>query len=378
MIRLFHTSDWHLGRLLYGKSLLEEQQFALVRLLELIDEKRPDALLISGDIFDRTLPPEAAVQLFDWFCVEAVLKRKLPVFLIPGNHDSAERLGFGSALLRSSGLTIYSRIEDALKPVRLNGADGSSAMVYGIPFLEPALIARFLEDDSLKTHDAVSRALVTRMRSTFIENTPTVLLAHAFVVGGESSESERDLFVGGSSVIGSDAFDGFDYVALGHLHKPQSAGASSVRYSGSLLSYSKSEIDHAKSVTEVIIDGSAISYAFHTLEVKRPLKYVEGTLAELSVTDADDSYMIVGLTDTGPVLDALARLRAVYPNILHVSRSGGYVPTELPSLARARERESMSDLDLFASFFNDTVGTELSAEERTVLIETLTSLERPT
>jgi len=376
VIRLLHTSDWHLGRLLYGKSLLDEQKHALTRLLELIDEKRPDGLLIAGDIFDRTLPPEAAVQLFDWFCSEAVLNRKLPVFVIPGNHDSAERLGFGSALLRSSGLTIYSRIEDALKPAHVKGADGSEALIYGIPFLEPALIARFLDQENLKTPDEVTRALTAKMKSERTSGVPSVLIAHAFVVGGESSESERDLFVGGSAVVSADAFDGFTYTALGHLHKPQTAGSANVRYSGSLLSYSKSEVDHSKSVTEVVINGNDVSFEFHSLPIKRALKYLEGSLAELSARESDDSYIIVGLTDRGPVLDALARLRAVYPNILHVSRSGGYIPAELPSLARARERESMSDLDLFAEFFNDTVGTELSNEERDVLIETLSGLSK--
>jgi exonuclease SbcD len=252
-------------------------------------------------------------------------------------------------------------------------------MVYGIPFLDPALISKFLDRPELKTPDEVTRALVEKMRETLPPGLPSVLIVHAFVVGGESSESERDLFVGGSSVVGSDAFDGFSYTALGHLHKPQHAGLESVRYSGSLLSYSKSEVDHAKSVTEVTIakDG-ALSFELHPLEVRRPLRYLEGTLEELSAREPDDALIIVGLTDSGPVLDALAKLRAVYPNILHVARAGGYVPAELPSLAKARERESLTDLELFAEFFNDTVGAPLSDDERVALIETLGSLERST
>jgi exonuclease SbcD len=375
MIRFFHTSDWHLGRLLYGKSLLDEQAFALARLLELIDEKKPDGLVIAGDIFDRALPPEAAVQLFDWFCSEAVLKRKLPVFVIPGNHDSAERLGFGSALLRSSGLTIYSRLEDALKPVILKGSDGSQALIYGLPFLEPALVARFLDQDALKTPDEVTRALAQKIRLEHPPGVPSVFIVHAFVVGGESSESERDLFVGGSSYVSADAFEGFSYVALGHLHKPQAAGFDHVRYSGSLLHYSRSEVDHAKSVTEVsLADDGAVKVAFHSLPVQRGLRYVEGALEDLIKNDVDDSFVIVGLTNSGPVLDALARLRVIYPNVLHVARAGGYQPTSLPSLARAREREALSDLDLFAEFFSDTTATELSADERTALVDAIESV----
>ncbi len=381
MIKFLHTSDWHLGRLLYGKSLLEDQAYALAGLLELIDEKRPDALLIAGDVFDRALPPEAAVQLFDWFCSQAVLKRRLPVFVIPGNHDSAERIGFGSALLRSSGLTIFSRIEDALKPVRLKGTDGTEAMIYGVPFLETAVTARFLDDESLKTPDDVTRALVVRIRNEHPKDIPSILICHAYVVGGEGSDSERDLFVGGSAFVSSDAFKGLSYVALGHLHKPQAAGQSNIRYSGSLLTYSKSEVDHLKSVTEISMraDGSFDS-SFHSLPVLRALRYFEGSIEELvarrtTLTDVErDAYVIVGLTNSGPVLDALARLRVVFPNVLHIARAGGYVPATLPSLAKTSERDSLSDLDLFAEFFSDTTSLTLSAEERTALIEAIKSV----
>jgi exonuclease SbcD len=381
MIKILHTSDWHLGRLLYGKSLLEEQAYALTGLLELIDKTKPDALLIAGDVFDRALPPEAAVQLFDWFCSEAVLKRQLPVFVIPGNHDSNERIGFGSALLRTSGLTIFSRIEDALKPVRLKGADGTEAMIYGLPFLEPAMIARFLNNESLKTPDEVTRALVKRILTEHPVGLPSILLCHAYVVGGEGSDSERDLFIGGSAFVSSEAFEGLSYVALGHLHKPQTAGQLHIRYSGSLLTYSKSEVEHSKSVTEISMaaDGT-FETAFHSLPVRRALRYFEGSLGEI-VSSAEkfsalerDAYVIIGLTDSGPVLDALARLRAVFPNVLHVARAGGYVPATLPSLAKARERETLSDLDLFAEFFTETTSLSLSADERTALIDAITTV----
>lgn len=390
MVRFFHTSDWHLGRLLYGKSLLGEQAHALARLLELIDEKKPQALLISGDIFDRALPPESAVKLFDWFCSEAVLERNLPVFLIPGNHDSAERLGFGSRLLRERGLTIFSRVEDALKPVALKGDASDEILIYGIPFVEPQLIARFLGDDSLKTPDETVRALSRKMIQQHPKGRPSVLLCHAFVIGGQASDSERDLFVGGSAYVNVDAFEGFSYTALGHLHKPQAAGRENVRYSGSLLAYSKSEVSHPKSITEVELqpDGSLTSREL-ALPASRELIYVEGELQNLldrarSMSERErDSYVIAGLSDAGPVLDALAKLRAVFPNILHVARTAGYVPASLPSLAKKKERETMSDLDLFAEFFTDTTSETLTSDERTCLVDALSVLqaterERPT
>ena len=382
MIRIFHTSDWHLGRLLYGKSLLEEQAHALARLLELIDEKNPQALLISGDIFDRALPPESAIKLFDWFCSEAVLSRGLPVFLIPGNHDSAERLGFGSRLLRERGLTIFAHVEDALKPVPVRGDDGQTVLVYGIPFVDPQLIAQFLGQEKLKTPDETVRALAKRMIALHPAEASSVLLCHAFVIGGEASDSERDIFVGGSAYVNVDAFEGFSYTALGHLHKPQTAGRENVRYSGSLLSYSKSEVGHEKSITEITIspDG-AVTTALLTLPVSRELIYVEGELTELverarAMSERErDAYVIVGLKDQGPVLDALAKLRVVFPNVLHVSKTAGFVPAVLPSMAKQKERETMSDLDLFAEFFNDTTSENLSAEERTCFVEALGALE---
>lgn len=381
MIRLLHTSDWHLGRLLYGKSLLDEQAEALEQMLNLIDRQKPHALLIAGDIFDRALPPEAAVKLFDSFCSRAVLDRNLPVFVIPGNHDSAERVGFGSRLLRARGLTIYSKLEDTLQPVSLRGDDGEDVLIYGIPFVEPVEIARFLGNEELKTPDATVRALVQKMLEQHPKDKPSVLLCHAFVVGGESSESERDLFVGGSSVVATDAFNGFSYTALGHLHKPQRAGDERVRYSGSLLAYSKSEVDHIKSVLEVHLTNAGELTVFpHTLPVTRSLRYIEGEIEQLlkagekENSNAKNDYVIAGLTDQGPVLDALSRLRVIYPNILHVSRAGGYMPSALPALERLKAREEMSELDLFAEFFNETTGQELNAEERTALIEAIHSM----
>ena len=228
MVRLLHTSDWHLGRLLYGKSLLEDQAQALEQIIGLIDRIKPHALLLSGDIFDRLSPPEAAVRLFDEFLFKTIIERKLAVLVIPGNHDSAERVGFASRILRERGLTIYSKPEDALKPVRIAG-DGSEVMAYGIPYLEPRLIGEFLKKP-LSTPDEAVRSLCDEIRLTRKPSENSVLLAHAFVVGAQTSESERDLFVGGSSHVAADAFEGFAYTALGHLHRAQAAGGERVRY----------------------------------------------------------------------------------------------------------------------------------------------------
>jgi exonuclease SbcD len=381
MVRLLHTSDWHLGRFLYGKSLLEDQAAILQRLLELIDRVKPHALLIAGDVFDRALPPEAAITLFDLFLRQVAGERKLPVVMIPGNHDSCERLGFASKLLRDRGVTIFSRVEDSLEPVIIKGDGGAEALIYGIPFVEPLLISRLLGREDLDTPD-LSVGVLCR---TIIERKPkdasAVLLCHAFVAGGESSDSEKEIFIGGSSSVDRRAFEGFAYTALGHLHKPQRVGSEYVRYSGSLLPYSKSEVGHDKSITEIRIHSNAKpELEYHCLPQLRKLRYIEGDLENLIRLAVDDEsredYLIAGLTDRGAVLDAFAKLHLYYPNLLHVSRSGGYSPDIAPALARARERENLSELDLFSEFFQSASGAELSAPEREELIATLAEIER--
>ena len=377
MIRFFHTSDWHLGRFLYGHSLLEDQAFILDRLIELIDEKLPHALLISGDIFDRSLPPESAVTLFDSFLRKVANKRRLPIFIIPGNHDSNERLGFAASLLRQLNVTIFARLEDCFSPVKITGDNGTSALIYGIPFVEPILIGRLLGNEEIRSPDAAIQLLCRALLEKKPEDLPAVLLCHAFVAGGEVSESEKDIFIGGSSQVDSRAFNGFAYTALGHLHKPQTAGSANIRYSGSLLPYSKSEIGHLKSITEIVLDASGkVESTNHTLSQRRALRYIEGELQTLvsegqSLSEDRDDYIIAGYTDRGAVLDAFARLRLVYPNLLHISRAGGYEPSSLPALSRLREKEKLSELDLFAEFFRDATGADLNDFERDTLIEAL-------
>jgi exonuclease SbcD len=387
MIRILHTSDWHLGRQLFGRSLIEDQTFVLDRLLDLIDSTKPHALFIAGDVFDRSLPPETAVTLLDNFLTEAAAKRGLKVFLIPGNHDSCERLGFASKLLRDRGVTIFATIEDSFSPVKITGEDGAQALVYGIPFVEPIVISRALErraalaNAPLTTPDLAIRALCQALLAEKTEQLPKLLLCHAFVAGGESSESEKEIFIGGSSLVDSNAFAGFAYTALGHLHKPQSAGSPAVRYSGSLLKYSKSEIAHEKGILEVLIrpKGEAkveISFETHRLPILRQLRFIEAELAELlraaGEDERRDDYIIASYTDTGAILDARAKLLAVYPNLLNVSRAQKFLPGSAPALAKERER--LSELDLFAEFFSASTGSELSADEREVLIGAINEL----
>lgn len=377
MVRLLHTSDWHLGLHLHGRSLIDDQAFALDRLLDLIDDTQPHALLISGDIFDRAFPPEAAVSLLDRFLNEAAGRRRLPIVMIPGNHDSCERLGFASGLLRDRGVTIFSRVEDAFEPVTIHGDDGAEVSIHGIPFVEPVVIARALGRAELETPDLAIGALCREILTRNPSKRPAVLLCHAFVAGGECSDSERGIFIGGSSLVHARAFEGFAYTALGHLHKPQLAGNASVRYSGSLLPYSKSEIARDKSVYEIHIGASSVEVKPHRLEQLHRMRFIEGELQTLltaaSQDPSSDDYIFASYTDTGAVLDARAKLLAFYPNLLNVSRAQAFMPASQPANTR-REYEKVSELDLFADFFQEATGSELQAAEREALIEAIGEL----
>jgi exonuclease SbcD len=389
MIRLLHTSDWHLGRQLYGHSLLEDQAFALDRLLELIDSIQPHGLLIAGDIFDRPLAPEAAVGLLDRFLHEVASKRRLSVFLIPGNHDSCERLGFASGLLRERGVTIFAKVEDSFTPVCLRGDSGTEALIFGVPFVEPADVGRALGRVDIETPDQalselcreLCRELIATNQSAPDAHLPRVLLCHAFVAGAQTCDSEKEIFIGGSSIVNATAFQDFAYTALGHLHRPQPAGADHIRYSGSLLAYSKSEIGYPKGIVEVRISSAAkVEHTTHHLPVRRPLRFLENELHELISQAANDSgredYIIASYTDQGAVLDAFAKLYAVYPNLLHVSRALGFNPATLPMLEARVNRDTVSELDLFAEFFQAAAGEALSEQERIALIKVIDELGR--
>lgn len=388
MVRLFHTSDWHLGRVLFGKNLIEDQSEALDEILRLIDAHQPHGLLISGDVFDRSLPPEDAIRLLNQFLLQVIKDKKTPVFLIPGNHDSAERLGFASHLLKDSRLHIFSRLEDSFHPVVLEGDDGVSVQIFGIPYIDPISIAQYLNDFNLRTHDEGLRALCKKIRQPMNANLSSVLLCHAFVAGGEESDSEKDLAIGGSSVVHVSAFEGFSYSALGHLHKPQTLAQGKIRYSGSLFKYSKSEAKHRKSITEVFFDDNGLSHSKeHFITTRRTLHYLEGELESLidlgkslqsetpapvtqEIEPRSEDYIITGLTDQGAIVDAFSRLRTVFPNLLHTSRVDRFQPKTLAGVS-INQQKNKSELDLFAEFFREATGTELNPEERSILIESL-------
>lgn len=356
-MRFLHTADWHLGRVYHGLSLLEDQARVLKDFIRLADDVRPDAILIAGDVYDRSVPPADAVRLLDVTLTRLVVELRIPVVVIAGNHDGPDRLGFGSGMLERAGLTICGPVSAAPRPVVLRDAHGEVA-IYPLPYAEPAMVRSLLGDDALDDHQAALAAQLQRIRSAHVPGRRSVVVAHAFVVGGAESDSERPLSVGGSAAVAAGIFDGFDYVALGHLHRPQQAGSPRIHYAGSLLKYSFAEVDHSKSVNLVELDATGgCTVERLALPPWRDLRVIEGALDEIIAAAATDAaredYILARLSDRGALLDAMGKLRTAYPNALAIERPA--LEGEGNGRAGADHRRVRIQ-DLFASFYAEVSG----------------------
>jgi exonuclease SbcD len=380
-MKFIHTSDWHLGRLFYGVHLTEDQAHVLEQLMALIKDAKAEALLVSGDIYDRAVPPPDAVKLLDEVLSRIVKGLKTPVILIAGNHDSPDRLGFGSQLLAGVGLYVQGSLSTETSPVVIHDEAGPLC-IYAIPYAEPALVRQQLAREDIHDHEAAMRALVERVRLVHPPGARSILMTHAFVAGGEESESERPLSVGGASTVNADCFEGFHYVALGHLHRPQSAGSETVNYSGSLLKYSFSETAHTKSVSLVEMDAEGrCTVERIPLTPRRDVRRIEGALADIlngpQAGESREDYVMVTLLDKGAILDAMGQIREVYPNALHIERPTWGAGGEFQG-PRVDHRQ-MDEVELFGQFFSQVAGNDLSEEQRSAfaaIVNTMRQRER--
>lgn len=376
-MRFLHTADWHLGRVYHGVSLLEDQAHVLQGFIRIAADTRPDAILIAGDVFDRSVPPAEAVRLLDLVLTELVLELKIPVVMIAGNHDGPDRLGFGSELLTRAGLTVRGPVDAGAEPLVLRDAHGEVA-VHALPYGEPAVVRAAYGDESIADHHTALAAQARAALAAQPVGRRSVVVAHAFVLGGSESESERPLSVGGSGAVGAEVFDGFDYVALGHLHRPQQAGSERIQYSGSLLKYSFAEADHAKSVNLVDMDAQGrCTVQRIPLVPRRDLRIVEGELEVLLATaaadPARDDYLLARLTDHGALLDAMGKLRTAYPNALAIERPD--MVGDGPGRA-ATDHRRIRVQDLFASFHEDATGLGLEPAAAAALERIVGRLEQ--
>jgi exonuclease SbcD len=374
MATFIHTADLHLGRLFYGERLLDDQEIVLDQLVALVAERRPTAVLIAGDVYDRSVPPAEAVALLDDLLVRICGDLNTPVVLIPGNHDSAHRIGFGGRLMGAGRLHIVGPLGAKTEPIVLTDETGEIA-VFPIPFLEPGRVREATQCDDVRDQATAWTQVMARVREG-AAGRRTVLVGHAFVQGGTISESERPLSIGGAETIDAKLFEGVHYVALGHLHRAQSMGSKRVQYSGSPLKYSVSEVEHIKSFTVVEMDAVGdIEVERVPVQARRDLRRIRGRLADLLTGpvqgDAQD-YVVITLEDVGPVHEAMARLRTVYPNTLHIERA--VVTATTPGRFVGKDHRELTLEEHFATFFGQVTGAAMTDEESAALRDVLGEL----
>jgi len=377
-MRLLHTSDWHIGRSLHGADLLAEQERVLGALADVVAAERVDAVLVAGDVYDRAVPSADATAVLD-----RVLTRLraagAAVVLTPGNHDSARRLGFAAGLLAVSGVHLRAAVPTLDEPLLLSDAHGDVA-IYGVPYLEPEVVRAELGVPDARGSAAVLSAAMDRVRADLFlrPGARSVVLAHAFVGGGVPSDSERDICVGGVDLVPEEVFDGVDYVALGHLHRPQTL-TPRLRYSGSPLAYSFGEAGQTKQAWLVELDDRGLSDVRAVpLPVPRELSVLTGTLAELlgdpALTPAEQHFVSAHLTDPERPVDPMRRLQARFPHCVHLEWSGSDAGDDGRSYQeRLRGR---SDLEVVGEFVDHVRGTATTPGELDLLTRALSAAAR--
>lgn len=387
-MKFIHTADLHIGKRICEHSMLEDQKYILGQILQVVDCEKPDAILIAGDVYDKSVPSAEAVQVLDDFLVD-LSRRNVKTFVLSGNHDSAERIAFGGRLMQERGVYMSPVYSGSFTPVTLKDEFGE-VDVWMLPFVRPATIRACLgmgaqadaEREQVTDYTSAIQTALSKMERT--AGRRNVLLAHQFVTGAQVDENGSEEFVGGLDNVEAYAFDGFDYVALGHIHRPQNvakneAGMGRVRYSGTPLKYSLSEAAHVKSVT--VVELGAIDTALNNaaelrirevpLKPIRDVRKIEGLFAELvsaEFRDAQvregkslDDYIYVVLTDESDVNDAAAKLRGYYPHLMALS----YNNSRTRSVANLdfENVDQKSPIEIFCDFFKEMNNREMFTEE---------------
>lgn len=366
-----HLADLHLGKRVNGFSMMEDQEYILNRILEIMEEEQPDGLLIAGDVYDKTIPPAEAVRLMDDF-LTAVAAKHVPVFLISGNHDSAERVAFGHQLMQGSGIWISPVYDGTIRHHTLEDRWGE-VNIYLIPFLRPSVVRSFFPDVEIEDYTDALRTIIEDLQvDTSRRN---VVLAHQFVTAAgalpETCDSEQ-LSVGGLDRVDGSVFSPFDYTALGHLHGPQRVGSETIRYAGSPLKYSFSELHQKKSVTvaelrakgETEIRQIPLQPRREMIELRGPFEEILEEARKKGELQTDYYHMI--LTDETDVVDALSRLREYYPNIMLLDYDNRRTRSqkEVEQLDRVEER---TPGELFAALYEQQNGQEMDSDRKEYL-----------
>lgn len=354
-MKFIHTSDLHLGKRVNEFSLLEDQKYMLGQLLSLAEAEKPELFLIAGDVYDKTVPPVEAVSMFDWF-INSLSKLGIIIAVISGNHDSAERLGFGSSLMEKEGLYISPPYSGSLRKVELKDDFGPYSL-WLMPFLRPGLVRPFTQEPINSYNDGLREALRLENPDFSRRN---ILLAHQFVTGSVLSESE-EFAVGGLDCVEAQLFSGFDYVALGHIHRSQQAGAPQLRYSGSPMKFSFSEALQEKTVTLGSLgEKGDLELSAVKLERLRDMREIKGPFSALMDGEYTQDYIHCILTDEEEIPEAVGRLRLKYPQLMRLSYDNRR--TKAQGITEYRV-EKKKPLDMFKDFYLAQNGIELSPQQ---------------
>lgn len=352
-MKLIHISDLHLGKRLGEYSLYEEQADILGKILAIVDDEQPDAVMIAGDIYNKSVPPEESVQLFDDF-ICGLSSRNVQTFIISGNHDSAERIAFGGRLMQSCGVHMSPVYDGKTQPITLTDEYGAVS-VYMLPFIKPITIRRFFPDAEISSYNDALKITVGAMEIDSSKR--NILITHQFITGASLSESE-EIFIGGTENVDADIFAEFDYVALGHIHSPQNI-RKNMRYCGTPLKYSKSEIRQNKSVTVVELEKKgALNVRTVPLIPLRDVREYRGTFSEFtdsafySKVNTDD-YVYLTITDESEIPEAVHKLRKIYPRLLKLSYDNA-ATSSVCELTSACAVTDITPEELFDEFFRET------------------------
>lgn len=375
-MKFIHTSDWHLGKLVHGIHMTDDQKHMLQQFVKLVEAEKPDAVIIAGDLYDRSVPPTAAVELLHDVFYKITTELDIPVLAIAGNHDSAERIHFGNQLFRRSNLFLEGKLTKNPASVQINGVN-----FYLLPYAEPATIRYLFDDQTINNHEEAMKRMVNLIEPSLSSAKANVLIGHAFVLGGLQSESERYLSVGGSEVVNGNVFAPFTYTALGHLHSPNAITHPTVKYSGSLMKYSFSEAKQNKSVSIVTIDeNGGIEVAYKSLTPKFDMRILEGHLDELLdisfyQTQQVEDYLKISLLDEGALIDPIGKLRAVYPNVLHLERKIEERDAKKNKTFQINTKNQKGILDLFEDFYQEMTTSTFSEEKQAILTTVIETVE---
>ncbi len=371
-VKIFHLSDLHLGKRLSEFSLLEDQSYILRQILGYVDSGRPDAVILAGDIYDKAVPSAEAVAVLDDFLTR-LAKLTPAVFLISGNHDSPERIAFGGRLMAAQGVFSAPVYDGKVASVTLHDAYGE-VVFYLLPFLKPANVRRFFPEDTIESYtDALRVALKDVPREG-----RTVLVTHQFVTGAVKGESE-EVTVGGADNVDAEVFDGFSYVALGHIHGPQNVGSPRLRYCGTPLKYSFSEAGQKKSITAIELDGQGeLTVSALPLTPLRELRILKGSYEEVTAKSAYDEenrqdYLQIVLTDEEDIPNALGRLRVIYPNIMKLTYDN--TRTRKNQMPDATEAQEVSPLTLFSQLYEKQNNAPFSPVQENYLRKCLEEIQ---